>query len=737
MSGFLERLGRWCARHPWRTIGAWVLVAVVVGMLAASAKGYSESFTIPGTESQQATDLLQERFPTQAGATAQVVLHSKSGALTDPANTAAIDASLAKVEQLPGVTAVVSPTEAGANGLSKSGDIGYAVVNYAKPGNEIKPVDLDRLEAAMAPARDAGMQVEFGGEVARAGERPDLGSTEIYGLIAAMIVLLIAFGSVVAMGVPIGTALVGLAVGLSTVTVLTNFFDISEISTTIATMIGLGVGIDYALFVVTRHREQMASGMSVHDSAGHANGTSGMAVVFAGTTVVIAICGLVVAGIPTVTAMGFASAVVVAVAVIAAVTLLPALLGLAGTKINSLRLPWVKRTQAAAAMHPDNIKQGMWVRWAEHVASRPWRYLIASLVVLLALAAPALSMRLGQTDAGTLSTSSTQRRAYDLLGTGFGKGFNGPMLLVAEVPSGGGAAALDSVVADVGADPDVAAVGTPRFNPAGTTAVIRVLPKSSPQAAGTADLVARLRSDVIPAAVAASDVKVYVGGNTAAFIDISDRIAQRLPFFIGAVIALSFLLLMVVFRSILVPLKAAIMNVLSIGAAYGVIVAVFQWGWFRGLFGVEQSLPIVSFIPMMMFAILFGLSMDYEVFLLSRVREEWLKTGNARTSVPAGLAATARVITSAALIMICVFLSFVLVDEPTVKMMGLGLATAVFVDATIIRMVLVPATMELLGDANWWLPRWLDRLLPHLDLEGAPAPQEAPVEEPELVGASR
>ncbi|MGZ6994829.1 MAG: MMPL family transporter [Acidimicrobiia bacterium] len=735
MSGFLERLGRWCARHPWRTIAAWVLVAVVVGGLAASAKGYSESFTIPGTESQHATDLLKQRFPAQAGATAQVVLHAKSGTLNDPAAAAAIKTSLAHVEQLPGVTAVVSPTEAGANGLSARGDIGYAVVNYSKQGNQIKAKDLNELEAAMQPARDAGLQVEFGGEVAHAGERPDLGSTEIYGLIAAMVVLLLAFGSVVAMGVPIGTALVGLAVGLSTVTVLTNFFDISSIATTIATMIGLGVGIDYALFVVTRHREQLAAGMTVPESAGHANGTSGMAVVFAGTTVVIAICGLVVAGIPMVTSMGFASAVVVAVSVLAAISLLPALLGLAGTKINSLRLPWVKRNQVVAEMHPDRIREGMWVRWAEHVASRPWRYLIASVVVLLALAAPALSMRLGQTDAGTLSTSSTQRRAYDLLGTGFGKGFNGPMLLVAEVPSGG-TASLSRLVSDVRADPDVAAVGAPRFNPAGTTAVIRVLPKSSPQAAGTSDLVSRLRSDVIPAAVDGTNVHVYVGGSTAAFIDISDRIASRLPWFIGAVIALSFLLLMVVFRSILVPVKAAIMNVLSIGAAYGVIVAVFQWGWFRGLFGVEQSLPIVSFIPMMMFAILFGLSMDYEVFLLSRVREEWLRTGDARTSVPTGLAATARVITSAALIMICVFLSFVLVDEPTVKMMGLGLATAVFVDATIIRMVLVPATMELLGDANWWLPRWLDRLLPHLDLEGAPEPGPEPVDEPELVGAS-
>ncbi len=737
MSSFLHRLGSWCAAHPWRAIGAWVLAAVVIGGLAAGAKGYSDNFSIPGTESQQATDLLQERFPTQAGASAQVVLRA-DGSLTDPANATAINDSLAAVAELPGVTAVISPTEPGANGVSARGDIGFAVVNYSKQGNDITEADFARLEAAMDPARDAGMQVEFGGEVARAAERPELGSSEVFGLIAAMVVLLLAFGSVVAMGVPIGTALVGLLTGLSLVTVLTNVFDISSISTTIATMIGLGVGIDYALFIVTRHREQLTTGMSVTESAGHANATAGMAVVFAGTTVVIAICGLAVAGIPMVTTMGFASAVVVAVSVVAAVTLLPALLGLTGTKINSLRLPWVKRKQVEAEMHPERIRTGMWARWATHVAERPWRYLAASLFVLLALAAPALSMRLGQTDAGTLSTESTQRRAYDLLADGFGKGFNGPLLLVAELPSGSDAAALDAVIADVASDPDVAVVTPPRLNPAGDTAVVRVLPKSSPQDASTSDLVSRLRADVIPAATADTEATVYVGGSTAAFIDISDRIASRLPWFIGAVVALSFLLLMVVFRSILVPLKAAVMNILSIGAAYGVIVAIFQWGWGRSLFGVEQSLPIVSFIPMMMFAILFGLSMDYEVFLLSRVREEWLRTGDARASVPNGLAATARVITSAALIMICVFLSFVLVDEPTVKMMGIGLATAVFVDATIIRMVLVPATMELLGDANWWLPGWLDRLLPHLDLEGGPTPEpDVDAVEGELVGASR
>jgi RND superfamily putative drug exporter len=716
MSAFLERLGRWCARHPWRTIGAWFVIAALVLVAGSAAKGFSENNTIPHTESQTAIDLLQKHFPAQAGATTQVVLRATSGTLADRAHTTAITEALARVKQLPGVTVIVPPS-ASTNTLSRDGTIGYAIVNYSTKANDVTKADFTELEAAMTPAKASGVQIEYSGDVAQAGDPVDLGNSEIIGLVAAVIVLLVAFGSLVAMGLPIGTALIALVVGTSLVKVLTNVLDIASVATIISTMIGLGVGIDYALFVVTRHREQLASGMSVHDSAGRAIGTSGMAVLFAGTTVVIAICGLALAGIPMVATMGYASAVVVAVSVVAALTLLPAFLGLSGTRINSIRLPWVKRSQVEQSMHPDQIRRGLWARWATHVARHPWRYLLASLGVLLALAAPMLSMRLGQTDDGTLPTSSTQRRAYDLLGEGFGKGFNGPLILSVEVPATGGKAAVARVVAAVKGDRDVAAVAAPQYNDGGDVAVVRVLPKSSPQDHATSQLVSRLRHEVVPAAVTGTNAHVYVGGETAAFIDISNRISSRLPYFIAAVVALSFLLLMVVFRSVLVPLKAAIMNVLSIGAAYGVIVAVFQWGWLRGLVGVHESLPIVSFIPMMMFAILFGLSMDYEVFLLSRVREEWLRTGDAKSSVPDGLAATARVITSAALIMICVFAGFVLVKDPTVKMFGLGLATAVFIDATVIRMVLVPATMELLGRANWWLPEWLDRILPHLDLE--------------------
>ena len=632
---------------------------------------------------------------------------------------------------------MVSPTEAGANGLSQQGDIGFAVVNYAKQGNDITADDFSRLEAAMDPARDAGMQVEFGGEVARAAERPDLGSSEIFGLVAAMVVLLLAFGSVVAMGVPIGTALVGLLIGLSTVTVLTNVFDISSVSTTIATMIGLGVGIDYALFIVTRHREQLATGMTVAESAGHANATAGMAVVFAGTTVVIAICGLAVAGIPMVTTMGFASAIVVAVSVLAAVTLLPALLGLAGTKINSLRLPWVKRKQVEARCTPSGSARGCGPAGLPTSPTVPGG--TSSRASSCSSRSRPRPCRCGSARPTPGPCRPTRRNVGPTTSSPTGSA-RGSTARSSSWPSSlRGATRPPSMRSSPTCrrTPTSPRSRLPASTPTVTPRSSASCPSRHPRTRRRAIWCRRLRGDVIPRATTGTDATVYVGGSTAAFIDISDRIASRLPWFIGAVVALSFLLLMVVFRSILVPLKAAVMNVLSIGAAYGVIVAIFQWGWFRGLFGIEQSLPIVSFIPMMMFAILFGLSMDYEVFLLSRVREEWLRTGDARASVPNGLAATARVITSAALIMICVFLSFVLVDEPTVKMMGIGLATAVFVDATIIRMVLVPATMELLGDANWWLPKWLDRILPHLDLEGGPAPvPEAEEPEGELVGAT-
>jgi RND superfamily putative drug exporter len=505
------------------------------------------------------------------------------------------------------------------------------------------------------------------------------------------------------MGLPLAIALFGLGLSMLLLTLAAAVVDVPSNTPILASMIGIGVGIDYALFVVTRHREHLHEGMTVTESAARATATAGQAVIIAGGTVVIAILGLAISGIPVVTLMGMGAALVVAVMVVATITLLPALLGFAGHGIDRFR---VFRTRTDRA---DTIS--VWSRWGAAVARRPWPFLVASLAFLLLLAAPLLSIRFGQTDAGNAAEDSTQRQAFDITAEAYGPGVNGPLLLAVESGDEAVLAAVTEAVAD---EPNVLFVAPPRVAPGGDAAIVTVIPGTGPQQEGTSQLIHHLRDDVLPTV----DTPVHVGGLTATFVDMSDQVANRLPWFIGAVVGLSFLLLMLVFRSVLVPLKAALMNLLSIGAAYGVIVAVFQWGWGKSLVGLEDTVPIVAFVPMMMFAILFGLSMDYEVFLLSRVREEYLQTGDNTGSVISGIASTARVITSAALIMICVFLGFVLGGDPIIKMMGLGLATAVLVDATIVRVILVPATMRLLGDANWWLPGWLDRILPHLDVEG-------------------
>ena len=720
MTGRLERLGRASARHPRRAIFLWILAAVILGVAGYAAGGeFNDNYKIPGAQSQAAIDRLQADFPVAAGSTNnQIVLHVHTGTLAAPAVQNAIAASLQHVSKLKHVVAVVPPIPG--RTVSADGAIGFATVAFDLSAVDLKNGEFEQMEDAMAPAKAAGAEVEFGGDLVSLAEAPEIGVSDRIGLAAALLVLIIAFGSVVAAGLPIGTAIVGLLVGLAAVKLLSAFFNVPSTAPILGTMIGLGVGIDYALFVITRHRENLLGGADVIDSIGHTNATAGQSVLFAGTTVVIAICGLALAGIPFVASLGFATAVVVAVAVLAALTLMPAFLGLAGNRINSLELPWTRRHQAEerAGAHRETF----WARWADHVGRRPLRYAIGALVILLTLAAPLLSMRLGQTDAGTLPKSSTQRKAYDLLSQGFGPGFNGPLSLVVELPVGGDKSVVDRIGPAVSADPDVAAVTPPTYSPSGNTGLLSAIPKSAPEAAATSSLVRRLRDTVLPEATKGSGATALVTGTTAVFIDLSDRIAGRLPFFIGGVVALSFLLLLVVFRSVLVPLKAAILNVLSICAAYGVVVAVFQWGWLKGLFGLETTVPIVSFVPMMMFAILFGLSMDYEVFLLSRIREEYLATGDNHFSVVDGLAHTAEVITSAAVIMVAVFASFLLVNDPTVKMIGLGLAVAVLVDASLIRMVLVPATMALLAPANWWLPKRLDRILPHLDIEGSSVP---------------
>jgi putative drug exporter of the RND superfamily len=727
MTRALHRLGSSCARHRRLVVALW-LAALALALAAGSAGGgrFSDDFRIPGAESQQAIDLLTDRFPEQAGGRARVVFHIEDGSLTEPAAASAVDAALDRVARLDRVVARPELVPAGAvdPGSPLADRTALAEVRYTDDVTELGAAALAELEAAVHPVGDAGVRVEVGGDLAQYAEQPETERAEMLGILGAGVILLVAFGSFIAMGLPIGIALFGLVTGSGLILALAAVVEVSTSAPMLATMIGIGVGIDYALFVVTRHRQHLVEGMTVVESAGRATATAGQAVIFAGGTVVIAICGLALADIPVVTTMGFAAAINVAVMVVASITLLPALLGFAGLRLRSATLPWVRRREDAHAARVERLTRlgapaprTRWERWGDHVTRHPWPWLVGGTALLLVLAAPLLSMRLGQTDAGNAEPGSSVREAYDLLSEGFGPGFNGPLVVALEMPQGD-TTALDRFVAAASEDPAVALVAPPTLNDAGDTAVVVVVPDSAPQDEATAELVHRLRSDVVPAAEAGTRSQAYVGGLTAVFIDLSDKVASRLPWFIAAVVGLSFLLLMAVFRSVLVPLKAALLNLLSIGAAYGVVVAVFQWGWAKELIGLQETVPIVSFVPMFMFAILFGLSMDYEVFLLSRVREEYLDRRDNTAAVISGISTTARVITSAALIMICVFAGFVLGDDPIVKMMGLGLATAVFVDATVVRCILVPASMRLLGDANWWLPSWLGRILPHLDVEG-------------------
>ncbi|HSP27363.1 MAG TPA: MMPL family transporter [Ilumatobacteraceae bacterium] len=713
MSNGLFRLGHWVAVHRRLVVVLWL--AVVVGFVAAdrvAGGGTVDDFEVPGVESQQTIDLLEERFPERSGATAMVVFHVPDGEITESRSADAIGATVEEVRALDHVVGVTEPL-ATPRSISPDGTTAFAAVQFDAPTADLGRSTLDALVDTATPAEAAGVQVEFGGELPTVLKERSTGPAEMIGIIAALIILFVTFRAVLAAVMPLGVAIAGLVTGLSIVGLLGAWIAIPSVAPRLGTMIGLGVGIDYALFVLSRHRDQLAEGMDVVESIGRTNATAGQAVVVAGSTVVVAILGLQLAGIPFVAALGYSASIVVAVAVLVAITLLPALLGFAGHRV----LPRASRHAPSV----ESTEHNGWVRWAHWVAYHPWRSAIAATVVLLALAVPVLDMRLGQADAGTDPTSTTHRRAYDLLAVGFGEGFNGPLLIAVDLGDVTDPAALDPIVAAVAADPGVRAVSPPEINSAGDTGLFTAIPTSKPQDEATSDLVHRLRDTTLPAATADTGAIVLVGGPTAGFIDQSDKIADRLPWFIAAVVSLSVLLLMIVFRSILVPLKAALLNLLSIGAAYGVVVAVFQWGWGRSLIGLDEAVPIASFVPMMMFAILFGLSMDYEVFILSRIREEYHGGHSNIDSVVEGLGATAKVITAAALIMISVFLGFVASDDPVVKMMGIGLAVAVAVDATIVRMVLLPSTMTLVGDANWWLPRWLDRNLPHLDLEAEPA----------------
>jgi RND superfamily putative drug exporter len=721
MSTMLYRIGRFSARRPWAMIGAWIVVAIAVVTAAGTVGGELEdTFAVPGLDSQEALDLLSAADSDQAGLTARLVATPVDPGTTFFDSAAARDelASVqAAVASLSSVVATSDPTgalDAGTDAAIASGSFSpdgrTALMTIQYPVIEdLGKADLTELKAVADRSGDnSPLRIELGGDLFLNFEDPGGGSAEMIGLLAAIVILLLAFGSIIAAGLPIGIALFGLGVGVASMALVDHLVDIPSWAPEMATMIGLGVGIDYALFLVTRHREFLAEGLTVVDAAGRAVATAGLAVIFAGGTVVIAILGLAVAGVPFMTAAGLATSIIVAIMVIASVTLLPAFLGLSGHWINRFG---IHRRHGIGG----GVGAG-WRRWGGHVTRHAWPYAIGVTLLLAALSAPVMALRLGFPDEGTLPESRTERQAYELVADGFGPGLNGPLVVAVDLAGDRGAA--DSLAAAIAADPGIAAVAPADVDEAAGVATIVAFPTTAPQDDATFATVQRLRSDVFPDVLGESPATAHVGGQTASFGDVADRVSQRLPWFIAAVVVLSVLLLMLVFRSVLVPIKAALLNLLSIGAAYGVLVMVFQWGWGKELIGLESTVPIVSFIPMFMFAVLFGLSMDYEVFLLSRVREDYVTTGDNDASVISGIAGTARVITSAALIMICVFAGFVFGEDPVIKMMGLGLAVAIFVDATIVRIVLVPATMKLMGDANWWLPGWLDRLLPTIDIDG-------------------
>lgn len=702
----MARLGRFCARHGWWVVAAWIvlLVGTTVGHRVAN-NTYSDNFQLPGSTSQKGADLLREHEAGAGGQSGQLVFTVHKGTLQD--HSSQVNTATQNVSKLPHVLSVAPLT------TSKDGQTAYSTVHFDVNPTTLGSSYIDSVDNAVAGARSAGVAVDYGAVLGQA-DRPKANDllSELIGIGVAIIVLLVGFGSVYAAGLPIVTALVGVFTGLGVLGMVAATTTFASVSPTLAVMIGLGVGIDYALFLSTRHRQLVMDGIDPNEAAGRTVSSSGRAVLIAATTVVIAMLGLFASGIVFIGKLGLAAAITVAVAALAATTLVPALLGLAGRHIDRLH---VRRPVAEAAV--DAGESG-WHRYAERIGRHPWRYATAGVVVLAVLAIPMFSMRLGHIDPGADPTSYTDRRAFDAISKAFGPGANGPMTVV--VQKGPSPSDLQKALAGT---KGVASVSTPTATPDGALLVATVIPTTGPQAAATDSLLGRLTDDTLPSVLAGTDASGYVTGTLPASLNFRDKVAQQLPVIIGVVVAAAFVLLLASFRSPVLALKAAILNLFSIGAAYGVIVAIFQWGWGGSALGVHEKVPIESYVPMMMFAIVFGLSMDYEVFLLSRIRERWLATHDNQRSVADGLAATARVISCAALIMTSVFLAFLLSSNVVIKMLALGLGASVLIDATVIRLLVVPATMFLLHGANWWIPGWLDRALPRLEPEGHPEPR--------------
>ncbi len=713
----LERLARWTYTHRRQTVVYWIVALVGFGFLGSKAGGpYATDFSLPGTESQHVFDLLKQRFTTRSGDTAEIVFEAPAGVAND-AVKARMEALFAQVRRLPHVDSVGDPYAPSGRGQGnaaispRGGKVAFAEVQFDVQAGDVPKDVVTKLIDMGKQVSQPGLRVVMGGSAVQNAEFEPPGGAEAVGLFAAIIILLITFGSVLAMGLPIMTALFGIGIGLSLVLLSANWISVPNFTPQLASMIGIGVGIDYALFIVTRYRQGLHEGLDPQAAVVLAMTTSGRAVLFAGIVVVISFLGILLMGFQFVQGIAVGGAATVAVTMLASITLLPATLGFVGRSIDKLHIPRLRKVERTD-------QQGFWYRWSRIIQRRPWVAGLVGLAVMVTLTIPLFSLRLGFADAGNSPPTTNSRQAYDLLSRGFGPGFNGPLILAADIHGQQDLSVLTALSQRLQHAEGVAQVSPPIPSPKGTAAVIYLYPTTAPQDSATNDLVHRLRDQIVPQATAGTGLHVLVGGFTAIIVDFSALSASRLPVLIGVVIALSFLLLMVVFRSLVVPLKAAIMNLLSIGAAYGVIVAVFQWGWLKGLIGVGKKGPIEAWVPMMLFTILFGLSMDYEIFLLSRIREDYVRTRDNGLSVANGVAVTGRVITAAAAIMCAVFLSFVIgFPVRQIKLFGLGLAVAVFVDATLVRMVLVPATMELLGDLNWWLPKWLDRLLPRVHVE--------------------
>ncbi len=752
------RLGNWCHDHRRIVVAAWVVALVLLGGISNGiGTKFRDEFNLPDSESRDGFDLLEESFDGQGTGQPGTIVFLADRGVDDPRVKAAMQAWFTKVDAIADITVTSPYMPEGALQVARTGDyagkIAFAKIEIPYETSFEDAQDIRKQILADQPDIE-GVQAELGGQILAEFEQP---SSELLGLAFAIFILIVAFGSVMAMGLPIGVALAGIGLGSVIIGLLTQVMAMPSFATAIATMIGLGVGIDYALFIVTRFREGLHHGHSVAESTAIAIDTSGRAVTFAGATVVISLVGMIVMGVGFVTGLAIAAATIVTVTVAASLTLLPALLGMVGPRVEMTR--WrgliaaglisvaligmalkinallvgvplavvVLATGFAVAplrkfvphRAPKPVRETTAYRWSRLIQRHSWAAVVVGIVILVVMAIPVLGLRLGFSDEGNFDEESSTRKAYDLLADGFGPGFNGPFIAVTELGDGVSPQALKAIGAALAKDEGVAFVSpaVPNKPTDPTAALWQIIPKSAPQDEATTELVGRLRDSVLPEVESTTGLDVFISGAVPVGVDFSDYLGSRLPWFFTAVLSLSFLLLMAVFRSLLVPLKAVIMNLLSIGAAYGLVVALFQWGWLGDITGIEPA-PIEPFVPMMLFAIVFGLSMDYEVFLLSRVREEWVRTGDSRESVADGLAATAKVITAAAAIMVFVFGSFLLENDRIPKLMGLGLASAVLLDASIVRMLLVPATMELLGDRNWWLPRWIDRLLPAINVEG-------------------